>query len=432
MTTTTDQKRSWRSRLRRPLALLAGLGVVVAAYVVAMPSQAAVLGRITFDPSSGSDSSSITLLTNAQCDGGTNIQASMSGGPAGNVFTNQNVSPNQGQSAVVSGAGYAIPLVDTMRGFAQTAGFTSLSGRYDFTITCKQSIGSTTFGTFTGSIFFTSQTAYSSQLATSTTLAASPASPQVETTGVTFTATESPATAGSVQFFDGVTTLGSPVAVVSGKAALTTSALTVGSHDITATFTPTNGQYATSSSSVVTYVVGPLPAPAWRPALYGAARVGYGVACVASFTYAASVSYHWYLNGVVQSPVTASLTIPEAWYGKTLTCSVAATNKNGSATGTSAGAVIGVGPALRATVAPTRTGTARVGYTSYCSHGTWTPAATSYLYQWRRNGAAIAGATRYYYKTVAADKGRYLTCTVTARRMSWTNGVATTARALIS
>lgn len=98
---------------------------------------------------------------------------------------------------------------------------------------------------------------------TTTTVAASPASPQVVGTNVTFTATVSPSAAGSVQFKDGTTNLGSPVAVVSGHAPLSTTALTVGTHSITAVFTPTDSTaFSGSTSTAISYVVNPLPATA--------------------------------------------------------------------------------------------------------------------------------------------------------------------------
>ena len=79
---------------------------------------------------------------------------------------------------------------------------------------------------------------------------------------VTFTATvsadapSSATPAGSVEFFDGVTSLGAPVAVDgSGQAQLSTSALAVGSHDVTAVFTDAGGDFDGSTSPVVTQTV---------------------------------------------------------------------------------------------------------------------------------------------------------------------------------
>lgn len=250
-----------RSAAVSALALAIGGGVVV---VSGAAAQAAVLGTITFSPATGSDSSSITLTTNALCDAGTNVQASMSGGPAGNVFSNVNVSPNQSQGSVSNGTGYSIPLTDTMRGFAQAAGFTTLGGKYDFTIQCKNAF-SGTFGTFTGSIWFTSNTAYQSTdpagTPTSTSLGAAPASPQNQGTSVTFTATVSPAAAtGSVQFKDGANNLGSAAAVSGGTASISTSALSAGTHSITAAFTGTGG-YQNSTSSALSYTINAVVTP---------------------------------------------------------------------------------------------------------------------------------------------------------------------------
>lgn len=54
-----------------------------------------------------------------------------------------------------------------------------------------------------------------------------------------------------------------------------------------------------------------------------------------------------------------------------------------------------------------------VGRTFTCTTGTWT-GASSYAYQWLRNGVRIAGATSSTYLTVAADSGQTLSCLVTA------------------
>lgn len=75
--------------------------------------------------------------------------------------------------------------------------------------------------------------------ATSTTLTAAP-NPALTTSSVTLTATESPATAGSVDFKDGATDLGSAAVNGSGVATLTHTFATTGSHSLTAAFTPTD------------------------------------------------------------------------------------------------------------------------------------------------------------------------------------------------
>ncbi len=81
---------------------------------------------------------------------------------------------------------------------------------------------------------------------------------------VTLTATVTPsAAAGSVQFFDGATSLGTST-VASGSASTTYSQFAAGDHSLTAVFTPSNSaQYAASTSSAVTFSAsaGTGPAP---------------------------------------------------------------------------------------------------------------------------------------------------------------------------
>jgi large repetitive protein len=72
---------------------------------------------------------------------------------------------------------------------------------------------------------------------------------------VTFTATIAPApTGGTVQFFADGATLGVPVTVSSGSAATSTSALSIGTHPITATYSG-DANYYGSASNVVNQVV---------------------------------------------------------------------------------------------------------------------------------------------------------------------------------
>jgi hypothetical protein len=82
---------------------------------------------------------------------------------------------------------------------------------------------------------------------------------------------------------------------------------------------------------------------------------------------------------------------------------------------------------LRATKAPAITGKVVVAAKVTASPGEWTPAATSYAYQWAAGGAAIKGATGRSYVISAAVLGKRLTVTVTATRAGATPGTATSA-----
>ena len=94
-------------------------------------------------------------------------------------------------------------------------------------------------------------------VSTTTTLAT--LTPSTYGNPVTFSATVTPApTGGTVQFFDNTVALGSPVAVntSTGVAQFTISALTAGSHPITATFSGTTG-FSGSTASSKTQTVNP-------------------------------------------------------------------------------------------------------------------------------------------------------------------------------
>ncbi|MDF2492681.1 MAG: hypothetical protein K0Q58_1259 [Microbacterium sp.] len=95
--------------------------------------------------------------------------------------------------------------------------------------------------------------------ATTTTLTVDSASIVVGAT-VTLTAVVAPAAAGSVEFRDGATPIGS-APVVSGSASLPTASLAVGAHELTAAFTPTDPTlHAASTSAAVPVAVAAVPA----------------------------------------------------------------------------------------------------------------------------------------------------------------------------
>jgi uncharacterized repeat protein (TIGR01451 family) len=89
-------------------------------------------------------------------------------------------------------------------------------------------------------------------IATTTTVTSS-LNPSVFGQSVTFTATVSSGT-GTVQFRDGAGNIGGAIAIAGGQATYTTSALTVGSHSITAVYSG-DATHATSTSAALTQVV---------------------------------------------------------------------------------------------------------------------------------------------------------------------------------
>jgi hypothetical protein len=82
-------------------------------------------------------------------------------------------------------------------------------------------------------------------------------------------------------------------------------------------------------------------------------------------------------------------------------------------------------PAPVNTEAPKISGTLAAGQTLTCSPGAWSNDPTEYVYQWSRDGAAIAGATGQTYAVQVSDEDHTLTCTVTASNETGPGGPAT-------
>ena len=150
------------------------------------------------------------------------------------------------------------------------------------------------------------------KIATSTSLAVAPASAVVSGASLTFTATVTPSSvAGSVQFSDGSTALGSPQTVTAGAASLSTSALTVGAHAIKATFTPSDSTTATGSASApttVTISAGPVTPTIALSSMPSPAVAGSPITIKATFTPNSAVGTVQFADGAtpIGSPQTVS------------------------------------------------------------------------------------------------------------------------------
>lgn len=175
------------------------------------------------------------------------------------------------------------------------------------------------------------------------------------------------------------------------------------------------------------------PAITSKATISGTARTGSKVTCNAAWTgYNATVAWSWLRDGTTITGATGkSRTLTSADYKHQVSCRAKVSNGAGSVTSTSAAVTVAVGPALKVVTAPAITGTAKVGYKLTAAHGTWSPAATSYTYSWKRNGTTITGATKSTYVPVRADRGQKITVKVTAKRYGWTNGSATTAGVVV-
>jgi hypothetical protein len=182
--------------------------------------------------------------------------------------------------------------------------------------------------------------------------------------------------------------------------------------------TPRTGSASTVNFSVLSTI------PAGPVSLTGTARVGKVLTCSTTPVAGATQAYAWFSNGVAVGNTTATMTVPASAYNATVTCKVTTTKDAESVQKTSNAVRIGLGDALRATVAPKVLGKAKVGKVLTCSHGTWQPAAASYKYLWFRGTKALTTKTAATYKTVRKDKGKLVTCQVTAIKAGYASGVA--------
>lgn len=173
------------------------------------------------------------------------------------------------------------------------------------------------------------------------------------------------------------------------------------------------------------FATGALPTNTVSPSVTGTAQQGRALsASVGSWTPAPTkYSYQWQRNtgsgwsniskatGQTYTPATADL-------GATLQVIVSATDAEGTASATSAPTAAVLSGAPVNTVASTITGTAlKQGVALSVAVGTWSPAASSYSYQWQRNSGSgwvnIAGATGNSYTPGTADLGVHLQVQVT-------------------
>ncbi|MFD3569107.1 hypothetical protein [Streptomyces sp. NPDC058667] len=190
------------------------------------------------------------------------------------------------------------------------------------------------------------------------------------------------------------------------------------------------GHPVVTAATAAVVVKGVAPKPTKVPYFTGATRVGGKLTAVVGTWSPAptSYAYQWRANGVAISGATGATYVPVAVVlGKKLTVTVTA-HRTGHLSGgyTTAGYTVATGLAPKATAAPYVTGTVRVGWTLTLNRGTWTPAPTSYTYQWYANGRAITGATRTTFTPTSAQRGLRITVKVTAQRTGHYSGVAWT------
>ena len=258
------------------LATLVAVGTM--SVLGASAASAASGGTLTVSQATGADTTAFSVSTSAACPAADpDLLATFVGGtfPANAYVVNKG--PVSAYAASASG-GYVIPLSYSLRTLAQNYSITTLDPtnptEYTIVVQCVPLFGTTDDLDFSANLWFTAETSWTTTnpatpvTPTTTTLSADPASPATVGGSVALTATVSPAAAaGTVEFFDGTTSLGTGT-VSGGTATLSTSALGIGTHPLTAAFTPTNpATYGSSTSAALSYVVNPAAATATSTSL---------------------------------------------------------------------------------------------------------------------------------------------------------------------
>jgi Bacterial Ig-like domain (group 3) len=255
-------------------ATLALAGGVVTAVSIGVPAHAAVnqyapsIGTVTLAPPTGGVGGYPQMVTSGVCPASTTYIQGFLDGPG---LVGGNLVASSGQMATMNTTGVSASFA--LQTVAQNKGAVLQNGHYTISVVCDPSYGGAYTGQFDGAFDVTggtgtglgttyTMTGYVAPTST-TTLAVSPASPQNVGTSLTLTATVAASaggsTAGNVQFMDGATALGSPVATgAGGVATLSTAALAVGTHSLTAVFTSTAGTTG-STSAATSYVINAAP-----------------------------------------------------------------------------------------------------------------------------------------------------------------------------
>ena len=254
--------------------------------------------------------------------------------------------------------------------------------------------------------------------------------------------TDTPATkvtAGIVSVKKGTTVLGSGTVDGNGMFTATFTAgqyLTLGSNDLTADYSGATAFQTSTTTAPTAYIVTAPTAPVSLVAPgISTTRVGIAAICTpGAWSGAYAYTYQWFQRATASaswisvSSTSSTGVLPAALAGHQVKCTVTAYNP-GTATADSPVATVALGAASRATVRPKVLGTPIVGRTLRAYRGTWSPAATRYLYTWKIGKVVVSRAATW--KPALRYKGKYVTLTVLAVRVGYLTGTAVSARVRI-
>lgn len=196
-----------------------------------------------------------------------------------------------------------------------------------------------------------------------------------------------------------------------------------------------------SRSGYVDQTVVSQPSPAVRPApavenfvapsISGAARVGETlVADVGRWEAGTTFRVQWSANDErINGANGLNLILAEAQRGKVISVAVTGVISGRTDTTAVSSRTVAVSAPLQAFVSavPTIVGTPRDGSILTARVGTWTPAPTTWKYQWLRDGQRIAGATKSTFTVPTSAVGAKLSVVLTGSRAGYGDATVSSA-----
>ena len=260
--------------------MIAGIAAVLTGAVANAVPPAGTLGTLTFNPTSGIDTQTFTVTTSGGCPhtsdpttdpDSADLEVTGPVGAATLTFPAGTVITSTESNSFSNTDPFSVPLGLDLKSSADILHTTIQPGEYDFTVNCQNSNFLTSSGTFTGAIFFTDSTNWNTgntpppttppttpppppppsppcctptppaatTIPTTTTLLAAPNPGFIFFPEILMARVAPFNAAGTVQFFDGSTALGTPIPVRVGLALLFVH-LPQGNHSLTASYSPAN------------------------------------------------------------------------------------------------------------------------------------------------------------------------------------------------
>jgi hypothetical protein len=197
---------------------------------------------------------------------------------------------------------------------------------------------------------------------------------------------------------------------------------------ITVKVTGSKSGYGDVTTTSATFQVGQQFVKTPTPTIKGNNWVGQTLtATIGTWDTGAVLTHQWLRNGVAIAGATGhSYKLVTADIGAKITFSTTGTKAGfvtKTQTSTATAAILNGKPFTKAAT-PVITGSLKVGKTLGTNNGYWSPSPTKVTYQWLRNLAPIAGATKSTYKLTAADLGTSIRVKITVTR----SGYATTSK----